>query len=144
PVDWTGRLFPGPSRRSGRWIPGPARRWGPWAPKPTRVQAELGPGRRRAAIRVLLILDRRVSVSGHNGGMHNGADSNEDLREEHRIKMRGRLLRRSASFNVAHAVDSLEPGTGAQSIQRALTLLNLVGLIAGERREGASLSELAS
>ena len=76
--------------------------------------------------------------------MHNAADSNEDLREEYRIKMRGRLLRRSASFNVAHAVDSLEPGTGAQSIQRALTLLNLVGLIAGERREGASLSELAS
>src|SRR5699024_6183260 len=76
--------------------------------------------------------------------MHNGADSNEDLREEHRIKMRGRLLRRSASFNVAHAVDSLEPGTGAQSIQRALTPLNLVGLIAGERHVGASLSELAS
>ena len=85
-----------------------------------------------------------TTATGHNGVMHNAADSNEDLREEYRIKMRGRLLRRSASFNVAHAVDSLEPGTGAQSIQRALTLLNLVGLIAGERREGASLSELAS
>ncbi|TSI15558.1 IclR family transcriptional regulator [Brevibacterium aurantiacum] len=72
--------------------------------------------------------------------MHNGADPNE----EHRMKMRGKILRRSASFNVAHAVDDLEPGTGAQSIQRALTLLNLVGLIAGERSSGASLSEVAS
>ena len=72
--------------------------------------------------------------------MHNGADP----QDEHRMKMRGKILRRSASFNVAHAVDDLEPGTGAQSIQRALSLLNLVGLIAGERSTGASLSEVAS
>ena len=72
--------------------------------------------------------------------MHNGTNPND----EHRMKMRGKILRRSASFNVAHAVDDLEPGTGAQSIQRALTLLNLVGLIAGERSNGASLSEVAS
>ncbi|MGO1823609.1 MAG: IclR family transcriptional regulator [Brevibacterium aurantiacum] len=72
--------------------------------------------------------------------MHNGGDP----QDEHRMKMRGKILRRSASFNVAHAVDDLEPGTGAQSIQRALTLLNLVGLIAGERSNGASLSEVAS
>jgi len=55
------------------------------------------------------------------------------------MKMRGKILRRSASFNVAHAVDDLEPGTGAQSIQRALSLLNLVGLIAGERPPMLSL-----
>ncbi|MDN5807458.1 MAG: IclR family transcriptional regulator [Brevibacterium sp.] len=72
--------------------------------------------------------------------MYNGADP----QDEHRMKMRGKILRRSASFNVAHAVDDLEPGTGAQSIQRALSLLNLVGLIAGERGSGASLSEIAS
>ncbi|SMX71260.1 MULTISPECIES: IclR family transcriptional regulator [unclassified Brevibacterium] len=72
--------------------------------------------------------------------MYNGADP----QDEHRMKMRGKILRRSASFNVAHAVDDLEPGTGAQSIQRALSLLNLVGLIAGERGTGASLSEVAS
>lgn len=76
----------------------------------------------------------------HNGVMYNGADP----QDEHRMKMRGKILRRSASFNVAHAVDDLEPGTGAQSIQRALSLLNLVGLIAGERGSGASLSEVAS
>ncbi|GAA1556924.1 MULTISPECIES: IclR family transcriptional regulator [Brevibacterium] len=72
--------------------------------------------------------------------MHNGDEAHDD----HRMKMRGKILRRSASFNVAHAVDDLEPGTGAQSIQRALSLLNLVGLIAGERGSGASLSEVAS
>ncbi|MDN5587560.1 MAG: IclR family transcriptional regulator [Brevibacterium sp.] len=72
--------------------------------------------------------------------MHNGDEAHDD----HRMKMRGKILRRSASFNVAHAVDDLEPGTGAQSIQRALSLLNLVGLIAGERVSGASLSEVAS
>lgn len=64
--------------------------------------------------------------------------------DANRIRMRGKILRRSASFNVAHAVDELEPGSGAQSIQRALSLLNLVGLIAGERRGGATLSEIAS
>ena len=72
--------------------------------------------------------------------MHDGTGPND----EHRMRMRGKILRRSASFNVAHAVDDLEPGTGAQSIQRALSLLNLVGLIAGERRGGAGLSEIAS
>lgn len=60
------------------------------------------------------------------------------------MRMRGKIMRRSASFNVAHAVDDLEPGTGAQSIQRALSLLNLVGLIASERPDGAGLSEVAS
>lgn len=64
--------------------------------------------------------------------------------DEHRMKMRGRLLRRSASFNVAHEVDDLEPGSGAQSIQRALSLLGLVGLIAGENTSGASLSEISA
>ncbi|MCD1286224.1 MULTISPECIES: IclR family transcriptional regulator [unclassified Brevibacterium] len=72
--------------------------------------------------------------------MHDGTGPND----EHRMRMRGKILRRSASFNVAHAVDDIEPGTGAQSIQRALSLLNLVGLIAGERRGGAGLSEIAS
>ena len=61
-----------------------------------------------------------------------------------RVRMRGKILRRSASFNVAHAVDDLEPGTGAQSIQRALSLLGLVGLLASERTGGAGLSEIAT
>ncbi|MBR7503836.1 helix-turn-helix domain-containing protein, partial [Mycobacterium tuberculosis] len=42
------------------------------------------------------------------------------------------------------AVDDLEPGTGAQSIQRALSLLGLVGLLASERTGGAGLSEIAT
>ncbi|WP_413332326.1 IclR family transcriptional regulator [Brevibacterium sp. GP-SGM9] len=72
--------------------------------------------------------------------MGNGAERT-DL---DRVRMRGRIVRRSASFNVAHAVDDLDPGTGAQSIQRALSLLNLVGLIASEHSDGAPLNEIAA
>ncbi|GAA1556515.1 IclR family transcriptional regulator [Brevibacterium picturae] len=61
-----------------------------------------------------------------------------------RMKMRGRIMRRSASFNVAHAVDDLGPGTGAQSIQRALSLLGLVGIISSENPNGAPLSEIVA
>ena len=53
-------------------------------------------------------------------------------------------MRRSASFNVAHAVDDLGPGTGAQSIQRALSLLGLVGIIGSEHPDGALLSEIVT
>lgn len=63
-------------------------------------------------------------------------------REIDRMKMRGRIMRRSASFNVAHAVDDLGTGTGAQSIQRALSLLGLVGIIGSENPNGALLGEI--
>ncbi|RBP65055.1 IclR family transcriptional regulator [Brevibacterium sanguinis] len=79
-------------------------------------------------------------MSDDNRPMHSGVGPDE----LGRMRMRGKILRRSASFNVAHAIDDLEPGTGAQSIQRALTLLNLVGLISSERSCGASLSEIAA
>lgn len=65
-------------------------------------------------------------------------------RDLDRMKMRGRIMRRSASFNVAHAVDDLGPGSGAQSIQRALSLLNLVGIIGSENLNGAALNEIVS
>lgn len=67
-----------------------------------------------------------------------------EARDLDRMKMRGRIMRRSASFNVAHAVDDLGPGTGAQSIQRALSLLGLVGLIGSEHPNGAALNEIAA
>ncbi|MDN5586125.1 MAG: IclR family transcriptional regulator [Brevibacterium sp.] len=61
-----------------------------------------------------------------------------------RMKRRGRIMRRSASFNVAHAVDDLGPGTGAQSIQRALSLLGLVGIIGSENPGGAPLGDIVA
>lgn len=55
---------------------------------------------------------------------------------------RSRLARRSASWTLAHAAESDPEPTGAQSIQRALVLLNLVGVLARDRPGGVSLSEL--
>ncbi|EHR61107.1 IclR family transcriptional regulator [Saccharomonospora cyanea] len=55
---------------------------------------------------------------------------------------RSRIARRSASWTLAHAIESGQEPAGAQSIQRALVLLNLVGVLARDRPEGVSLSEL--
>lgn len=65
-------------------------------------------------------------------------------RDLDRVRRRGRIMRRSASFNVAHAVDELGPGTGAQSIQRALSVLGLVGIIGSENPQGALLNEIVA
>ena len=55
---------------------------------------------------------------------------------------RGQAARRSASWTIAHAADDAGAPAGSQSIQRALVLLNLVGVLARDRPEGVSLAEL--
>lgn len=54
----------------------------------------------------------------------------------------GRAARRSASWTIAHTADEADRPSGSQSIQRALVLLNLVGVLARDRPEGVSLAEL--
>ncbi|MCP2236398.1 transcriptional regulator, IclR family [Prauserella halophila] len=55
----------------------------------------------------------------------------------------GNAARRSASWTIAHtADDAAERPSGSQSIQRALVLLNLVGVLARDRPDGVSLAEL--
>lgn len=58
------------------------------------------------------------------------------------LSERGQLARRSASWTIAHAAETSEEPSGSQSIQRALVLLNLVGVLARDRPEGVSLAEL--
>lgn len=60
-----------------------------------------------------------------------------------RIRDRGQMLRRSATWNVAQAMEESPAGSGTQSIHRALTLLNLLGVMARDRPDGVSLAELA-
>ncbi|BBG01509.1 IclR family transcriptional regulator [Pseudonocardia autotrophica] len=52
------------------------------------------------------------------------------------------LARRSASWNVVHAADPRDDPPGTQSVLRALTLLDLVAVMARDRPAGVSLSEL--
>lgn len=59
------------------------------------------------------------------------------------VRRRTRILRRAAALNAAHAADELGPGTGAQSVHRALSLLHVVGLLAQEAPEGVGLAEIA-
>lgn len=59
-----------------------------------------------------------------------------------RIRDRGHLARRSARWNIAHTEDDTAVA-GSQSLQRALVLLNLVGVIAADRPAGVGLAELA-
>ncbi|WP_222844456.1 IclR family transcriptional regulator [Saccharomonospora sp. CUA-673] len=54
----------------------------------------------------------------------------------------GHAARRSASWTIAHTADDGPRPAGSQSIQRALVLLNLVGVLARDRPEGVSLAEL--
>lgn len=54
----------------------------------------------------------------------------------------GRAARRSASWTIAHTADDTDRPPGSQSIQRALVLLNLVGVLARDRPGGVSLAEL--
>ncbi len=58
------------------------------------------------------------------------------------LRDRSRIARRSVSWTLAHAIESGQEPAGAQSIQRALVLLNLVGVLARDRPDGVSLSEL--
>lgn len=59
-----------------------------------------------------------------------------------RVRDRGLVARRSARWNIAHATED-QTVTGSQSLQRALVLLNLVGVMASDRPGGVSLAELA-
>jgi len=61
-----------------------------------------------------------------------------------RLEGRGRdlALQRSALWNVAREPDS-GPPAGSQSVQRALVLLNLIGLLGRDRSDGVPLGELA-
>ncbi|TCP53548.1 IclR family transcriptional regulator [Tamaricihabitans halophyticus] len=63
--------------------------------------------------------------------------------DRYQVDERGQLARRSASWNIVHAVESGSDPQGAQSIQRAFTLLNLVAVMARDRPGGVSLAELA-
>lgn len=69
----------------------------------------------------------------------------EDVAEQSlvRVRERARLTRRSATWNVAHALDGSTASAGAQSIHRALVLLNLVGVMARDRPDGVALADLA-
>lgn len=51
-------------------------------------------------------------------------------------------MRRSARWNIAHPADETAV-TGSQSLQRALVLLNLVGVMSADRPEGVTLADLA-
>lgn len=53
------------------------------------------------------------------------------------------MLKRSATWNAAHPAEDDQSSSGAQSIHRAFTLLNLVGLMARESPGGVSLADLA-
>ncbi|OQO92013.1 hypothetical protein B1813_06955 [Saccharomonospora piscinae] len=55
---------------------------------------------------------------------------------------RGQAARRSASWTLAHSAEPGAEPSGAQSVHRALVLLNLVGVLARDRPEGVTLSEL--
>lgn len=69
-------------------------------------------------------------------------DGHEDDGLE-RVRERGQVLRRSARWNVAHALEESGSSSGAQSIHRALILLNLVGVMARDRPGGVALADLA-
>lgn len=58
------------------------------------------------------------------------------------VRGRDLALQRSAMWNVAHEPQEDVP-TGSQSVQRALVLLNLIGLMGRDRPAGVSLGELA-
>ncbi|TWH18354.1 IclR family transcriptional regulator [Prauserella rugosa] len=73
------------------------------------------------------------------GGVSANADANRpsNPRTDH-----GHAARRSASWTIAHTPDETPGPAGSQSIQRALVLLNLVGVLARDRPDGVSLAEL--
>lgn len=62
--------------------------------------------------------------------------------EPRSLRERGNVARRSASWTIAHSAETGAEPAGAQSIQRALVLLNLVAVLARDRPDGVSLSEL--
>lgn len=68
-------------------------------------------------------------------------DASNDSLE--RVRDRGQVTRRSASWNIVHAMDESAAGSGAQSIHRALTLLNLLGVMAHDRPGGVALADVA-
>lgn len=58
------------------------------------------------------------------------------------VRERGNIARRSARWNVAHLLEGAESAPGAQSVHRALVLLNLVGVMARDREDGVALGDL--